>query len=212
MGFSIKNEVNRVQPVAFAPVMGLDDSKLTAGQTIQRDFAIGAIAGGWNEALEYISDSIYKVKDYRKQHTASLTEAAFNMIDLVKQDAAAGWDARLKGFYDIEANPAVVPTVVHAAPLAIISAAVLSRDEEFYLTRALPTIEYTLSRSGFRWAKAVSGTPFNSDKNHYSSVRMDHSLPPTILKGCMLYWARPIPGLPPLLCPMAISVLPKGIQ
>jgi hypothetical protein len=164
MGFSIKNEVNRVQPVAFAPVMGLDDSKLTAGQTIQRDFAIGAIAGGWNEALEYISDSIYKVKDYRKQHTTSLTEAAFNMIDLVKQDAAAGWDAKLKGFYDIEANPAVVPTVVHAAPLAIISAAVLSKDEEFYLTRALPTIEYTLSRSGFRWAKAVSGTPFNSDK------------------------------------------------
>ena len=164
LGFSIKNEMNRVQPVAFAPVLGLDDSKLTAGQTIQRDFVIGAIAGGWNEVLEYVSDSIYKVKDYRTQSIASLTNAAFNMIDLMKNDAAAGWDAQLKGFYDIEANPAVVPTVVHASPLTIVSAAILSRDENFYITRALPTIEYTLSRSGFRWAKAVSGTPFNSDK------------------------------------------------
>lgn len=164
MGFSIKNEVNRVQPVAFAPVLGFNDSKLSPGQTIQRDFVIGAITGGWNEVLEYVSDSLYKVKDYRTQHTASLTEAAFNMIDLVKNDVAAGWDTLLKGFYDIEANPAVVPTVVQAAPLAIVSAAILSRDEDFYITRALPTIEYTLSRSGFRWAKAVSGTPFNSDK------------------------------------------------
>jgi hypothetical protein len=164
MGFSIKNEVNRVQPVAFAPVLGFNDSKLAAGQTIQRDFVIGAMAGGWNEVLEYVSDSLYKVKDYRSQHTTSLTTAAFNMIDLVKNDVSAGWDAQLKGFYDIEANPAVVPTVVQAAPLAIVSTAVLGRDEDFYLTRALPTIEYTLSRSGFRWAKAVSGTPFNSDK------------------------------------------------
>lgn len=164
MGFSVKNEVNRVQPVAFAPVLGFNDSKLTAGQTIQRDFVIGAIAGGWNEVMEYVSDSLYKVRDYRKQNIASLTEAAFNMIDLVKNDTAAGWDAKLKGFYDIEANPAVVPTVVQSSPLTIVSAAVLSRDEDFYLTRALPTIEYTLSRSGFRWAKAVSGTPFNSDK------------------------------------------------
>jgi hypothetical protein len=164
MGFSIKNEVNRVQPVAFAPVLGFNDSKLTAGQTLQRDFVIGAVAGNWNEALEYISDSIYKVRDYRIQSKASLTDAAFNMIDLIKNDSAAGWDAQLKGFYDIEANPVKAPTVVQSAPLAVISAAVLSRDEDFYITRALPTIEYTLSRSGFRWAKAVSGTPFNSDK------------------------------------------------
>lgn len=163
-GFSIKNEVNRIQPVAFAPVMGLDDSRLTAGQTIQREFVMGAMAGGWNEVLEYVSDSIYKVKDYRTQHTTSLTEAAFNMIDLMKNDTASGWDTQLKGFYDIEANPAVVPTVVHASPLTIIATAVLGRDEDFYINRALPTIEYTLSRSGFRWAKAVSGTPFNSDK------------------------------------------------
>jgi hypothetical protein len=160
MGFAVKNEQNQVQPVAFAPVLGLDRSKLIAGATIQQDFIIGATTSNWNDALEYISDSIYAVRDYRAQKGTSLTETAFNMVDLIKNDAAAGWDMKLKGFYDIEANPAVVPTVVHSSPLTMVSAAVLARDEEFYLQRALPTIEYTLSRSGFRWANAVSGTTF----------------------------------------------------
>jgi hypothetical protein len=163
MGFSIKNEQNRVQPVAFAPLLGLRDSRCTAGQVITRSFVVGAVASGWNDAMEYVSDSIYRVKDYRVQKQLSLTETAFNIIDLLKNDTAAGWNAQLKGFYDIEADPHAAPTVVQAAPLALVSAAVLTGDEDFFLSRALPTIEYTLSRSGFRWAKAVSGTPFNSN-------------------------------------------------
>lgn len=164
LGFTVKNESNRVQPVAFAPILGQPGSKLAAGATLQRSFAIGAFAAGWNEVLTYVSDSIYRVTDYRTQDNTSLTETAFNIVELMKNDSAAGWDAGLKGFYDIEANPAVVPTVVHASPLTLVSVAVMARDEDFYLRRAMPTIEYTLSRSGFRWAKAVSGTPFNSDK------------------------------------------------
>jgi hypothetical protein len=164
MGFGIKNPQNDVQPVAFSPVMGLDDSKLAAGQIITREFALGALPAGWNDALEYISDSIYKVKDYRTQEQVSLTETIFNITGLISNDTAAGWAPELKGFYDIEADPKVTPTVVQAAPLAVISAAVLSRDEAFYISRALPTIEYTLSRGGFRWSKGVAGTPFNKDK------------------------------------------------
>jgi hypothetical protein len=100
MGFAVKNEMNQVQPVAFAPVLGLDGSKMNAGATIQQEFIIGATTGNWNDALEYISDSIYAVKDYRSQQGTSLTEAAFNMIELIKNDSAAGWNPQLKGFYD----------------------------------------------------------------------------------------------------------------
>ncbi|GEP94399.1 hypothetical protein [Chitinophaga cymbidii] len=163
-GFSIKNEKNNVQPVAFAPVLGLDDAKTAAGQSIRRSFVIGAVAAPWQDALAYISDSIYRVKDYRKQEKISLTEAAFNIIDLIKNDTASGWAPQLKGFYDIEADPKIRPTVVQAAPLAVISAAVIGRDEALYINRALPTIEYTLSRSGFRWANGIAGTLFNKDK------------------------------------------------
>lgn len=163
-GFAIRNEHNAAQPVAFAPVLGLADSKMAAGKTFSRAFIIGAVSTSWQDALAYISDSIFQVRDYRQQQNVSLTEAAFNIIDLIKNDAAAGWDPALKGFYDIEADPRLRPTVVQAAPLAVISAAVLGKDEDLYIRRALPTIEYTLSRSGFRWANGVAGTAFNKDK------------------------------------------------
>lgn len=162
MGFAIKNERNRVQPVAFAPVLGLKESKLDAGQTIEKDFVIGAVGADWNTALEYISNNIYKVKDYRSQRQTSLTQAIFNITDLLKNDDAAGWSPELKGFYDIEGNPKTAPTVVHSAPLALVSTAVVSKDEDFYLRRALPAIEYTLSRSGYRWAKEVVPDGFNN--------------------------------------------------
>ncbi|NQU44985.1 hypothetical protein HQ520_16995, partial [bacterium] len=48
-----------------------------------------------------------------------------------------------KGFWDIE-----TPNMSkQAAPLAVISAAILTRDEGFYARRALPTIAFTLSRT-----------------------------------------------------------------
>ncbi|MBO9152152.1 hypothetical protein ACFOTA_08035 [Chitinophaga sp. GCM10012297] len=167
MGFGIRNERNEMQPVAFSPVPGLDDSKLKSGQRIKRSFALGALPSGWNDALEYISDSIYTVKDYRSQQL-SLTETVFNIISLINNDTASGWAPELKGFYDIEADPKAAPTVVQAAPLAVVAAAVLSRNEDFYIRRALPSIEYTLSRSGFRWAQkgmsktAAAFSPYNS--------------------------------------------------
>ena len=45
--------------------------------------------------------------------------------------------------------------------MAIIAASVLSEDEEFYLSRSLPTIEYTLSRSGYRWATDLVPSGYN---------------------------------------------------
>ena len=177
IGFSLKNEFNKVQPVAFAPVLGLADSKLSAGQTLKRSFNLGAVTDKWSGALEYVSNSIYKVSDYRSQDSTSLTNAVFNIIDLIKNDEAAGWSSVLKGFFDIEADPKIAPTVAQSSPLAVISAAVMGKDEALYLSRALPTIEYTLSRSAFRWAKAV-GAPYNPTEaslelNPYKNVQFN---------------------------------------
>lgn len=164
MGFAIRNESGAVQPVAFAPVLGLNDSKLKEGETVEKGFVIGAMNHGWQKALEYISNDVFKVRDYRKQEQGSLTDAVFNMIDLIKNDEAAGWSKNLKGFFDIEGDPTTAPTVVHPSPLTILSTAVITKDEDFYLNRALPVIEYTLSRSGYRWAKDVVPTGYNNSR------------------------------------------------
>ena len=65
----------------------------------------------------------------------------------------------MRGFLDIESNPNVRTEVVQAAPLALVSAAVITHDEQLYTTRALPAIEYMLSRKGFRWGYPQASDP-----------------------------------------------------
>lgn len=161
IGFTLKNHRNEVQPAAFSPIVGMPDSKVAAGETISRKFVVGVVPEGWNKALEYISDNVYKVRDYRRQDNVSLTDAMFNIWELMSDTEYGGWDDSLKGFYDIEGDPGTAPTVVHSAPLAIISVPVVSGDEDFYVKRALPTIEYTLSRSGYRWATDIVPNGYN---------------------------------------------------
>ncbi|MFD2556458.1 hypothetical protein [Sphingobacterium tabacisoli] len=161
IGFSLRSPHLDVQPVAFAPVLGMADSKVAKGDLLESKFIIGLMPTGWQDAVAYISDHIFKVRDYRKQEQGSLTDAMFNMTDLLLDDNAGGWSASLKGYYDIEGNPGTAPTVVHATPLAVVAGAIVGQDEEFYLKRALPTIEYTLSRSGYRWAKDIVPDGYN---------------------------------------------------
>ena len=161
LGFSLHNAYQEVQPVAFSPVLGMADSKVSRGGVLQSRFILGLLPAGWDEAMTYISEDIFKVSDYRKQTETSLTDALFNITDLMLDDEAGGWSDDLKGFYDIEGDPETAPTVVHATPLAVVAGAVISQSEDIYLKRALPTIEYTLSRSGYRWAKDIVPTGYN---------------------------------------------------
>ncbi len=159
-GFSILNAAGGIQPVAFSPVLGLADSKLSKGQQLERVFEIGINGEGAESALDYVSTHIFRVRDYRGQKEASLTEAALNMTDLINDDEHSGYDPKLKAFYDIEAHPILAPTGGQSAPLAIVESAVLMQDEDFYIRRALPTIEYTLSRYGYRYALKGEGERF----------------------------------------------------
>jgi len=147
-GFSLLNAREQVQPTGFRPVLGLADSRLEAGQSLEARFIVLSLLGDWKEGLEKASDKIFKVTDYREPVRASLTEAALNMIDLLKDANASGWDARLKGNYNIESKA----TVTQASPLTYLSVAMLTRDPQFYATRALPSLEYTLSRRSAHYA------------------------------------------------------------
>lgn len=147
-GFSLLNAHDRIQPSIFAPVLGLEDSKMNKGESKTVKFRILAETANWQETLAYCSDKIFEVTDYRKPLGASLTDAALNMIDLIMDTEHGGWDEKLKGFYNIEA----LSTAGQVSPLAVVSAALLTQDEEFYVKRALPTIEFTLSRPGAHFA------------------------------------------------------------
>jgi len=147
-GFSLLNAQEQVQPTVFHPVLDLVGSKLEAGQSLEARFVAMSLPGDWKAGLEKASDKIFGVTDYREPVRSSLTEAALNMIDLLKDADASGWDARLKGNYNIES----LSTVTQASPLTCLSVAMLTRDPGFYAARALPTLEYTLSRYSAHYA------------------------------------------------------------
>ncbi|MCM1070323.1 MAG: hypothetical protein NC391_01640 [Alistipes timonensis] len=151
-GFTLRNSAGEAQPVGFAPVAGMRDSKVKAGHRVEARFVLGVVGGGWGDALAYVSDNVFEVRDYRRQDSKSLTATMENVAALLKGPSASGWNPAMKGFWDIEANGAVAPTVVQSAPLALLGASMLTADEAMYETVALPSVEYALSRNGYRTA------------------------------------------------------------
>ncbi|NQU42748.1 hypothetical protein HQ520_05650, partial [bacterium] len=142
-GFTLQNPQWEVQPCVFTPVLGNDGSYWNSGEEHRLVWRVVTFPGDWKDALAYISDEVMQVKDYRRPVYASLTDGALNIVDLITDAFHAGWDTEMKGFYDIETRE----MAKQAAPLAVISAGMLTHDEEFFRTRALPTIEFTLSRN-----------------------------------------------------------------
>ena len=141
-GFSLLNAAARVQPCGFSPVLGYEGSRWEAGKPQTVAWRLFAAPGDWKASLERLSAEVMQLKDYRRPLGASLTDAALNMIDLIMDAPHGGWDAEMKGFYDIETQA----MTKQAAPLTLLSVAALTRDERFFKERALPTVEFTLSR------------------------------------------------------------------
>ncbi|MDZ7617484.1 MAG: hypothetical protein U1E05_10795, partial [Patescibacteria group bacterium] len=165
-GFSLLNAEGRVQPSAFSPVLGFGESFCKAGEQRTARFRILAMPGDWTAGLETVSQDIMNVRDYRRPTHASLTQAAINMMDLMHDADPAGWNDELKGFYNIE----MAETVTQASPLTIVAASLLTRDEQLYATRALPTIEFLLTRPNAHWARPHAPSPLRVPNRFYGAA------------------------------------------
>lgn len=162
-GFTLRNSNGAVQPVAFAPLPGMKNATLKGGRNIEVKFITGIVTGDCGTALEYVSDNLFEVHDYRRQDSQSLTTTLHNVLALIKNPTFNGWNDVMKGPWDIECDGNTIPTVVHSAPLALLGAAALTDDEEMYTGYALPAIEYVLSRNGYR---TVGNAPAQLDPMH----------------------------------------------
>ena len=142
-GFSLVSPRGLVQPSICSPVLGGRDSAFKAGDKIKRSWYVLDMRGDWTEALSEINSSLYGASYLREPQEASLSDAAANMIEYLKSEEISGFSQRHKGRWNIEH----INSVTVSAPLAELSAALLSDDEEYYSRIALPTIEFTLSRA-----------------------------------------------------------------
>lgn len=159
LGMSLVNNDGAVQPILYAPQLG-SRSLMTAGSTYRFHIGLTARKSGLYDAYRDILRSEYGYSPYRSNAPeGSLTDAMFRMIDLIKTEppgddsvdyvpSESGWWSRAKGFIDIE-NEDAVRTTTNGV---LLGAYYLTGDDELYDTRALPSIQYGVSRNGVGWS------------------------------------------------------------
>ena len=162
MGLTIRDEAGNVQPAIYGPVPGTDRAKVAAGDAITFRYNVLVQPGPWYAAYRIAADEVFRFHDYRRNGLTSLSDAALNMIDLIKDDEFGGWWERAKGWYQIESRN----TVTHSTPATMLSLYRLTGDRDLYRRRVLPTLQYVLSRD------SVHFTPEPHDPGRYSTGPM----------------------------------------
>jgi hypothetical protein len=146
-GLMLEHAGGQLRPVAFAPIMGGAESKLAPGAA--REFRLHFVLqpGDWKEIYRTIARTHYGFRDQRDNSgPGSINRAIENTIDyLVDRHGRnhAMWHAEQK-YYDYWTDNSGI--FKPFSPLFGLAAAVVTDDEDFYRRRALPQVEFTLSR------------------------------------------------------------------
>ncbi len=161
-GFALQSDDGQLQPSVFRPLLGLGDSEWKAGEIRTVRWRVLARAGDWRDTLSYATHRIFGVTDERHPVKTSLTDAALNMVSLMQDEKGGGFDASLRGFWNIEG----AGVATQASPLTLLSASILTDDEALYVSQGLPAIEWTLTRAIAHMARVVPNThpPYVTDK------------------------------------------------
>jgi hypothetical protein len=139
----LRNEAGLAQPLLYSPVLGQPGS-VSDGAAVHAQFRLWIQRGDWYATYRRVADEVFHLTDYRKPTTASLSDTALNLLDLIRNEKASGWDPRAKGPEQIESEN----VVSQSSPLTYMSFYLLTGDEDFYRRFALPSLEYMISRPG----------------------------------------------------------------
>lgn len=145
-GVLLRNQAGRAQPQFFAPVLGSGASKLNAGQSCTGRCRLLFYRGGQLAAFQYVAQTIFGFKDYRKNVFANLNQTLENFVDYAMNDVYSGWNPDLRGF---DYSTDVAQTVKVVSGMHPLSVALLTDNERIYTRRARPMIEFTMSREKY---------------------------------------------------------------
>jgi hypothetical protein len=141
-GFQLVDTDGNAQPSAWLLIPAGQGSRLLPDETVTRRVRLIAENTDWLGAYRKVAENLCELRDYRRNHEQSLTQTLLNVISLMADDEATGWSKEQLGFWNIESRNAVT----HAAPLALVEAALLTGDEDLLARRAAPALAFLLSR------------------------------------------------------------------
>ncbi|MBQ2968299.1 MAG: hypothetical protein IJE10_09300 [Clostridia bacterium] len=139
-----------ILPAIFAPKMASMDSAFKAGETYTvsyRPLSTVSTLGenrGWYDMYRHVATDLRGVYDYRDNYFSSMTDAAFNILNLMKDDWDSGWSDEMIGHYNIEDSH----WATNSNGLTYLQAYMLTEDKDLLFNRTLPTMGSMLTRSG----------------------------------------------------------------
>ncbi|MEI6644565.1 MAG: hypothetical protein WCP12_00850 [bacterium] len=147
-GTMIRKEKGFFTPVIFSPLMGTDPSKMKKGDCRRVRLLFVSKDGDWQDAYRYVAENIYGLRDMRDNtgsgSLSSAIERIFAFLSNANGKNYAMWHDEQKYYnYWSDLSGIFKPF----SPLYGLSAAVVLDDESFYRSRALPAMEFALSRA-----------------------------------------------------------------
>lgn len=158
-GVAVRNAEGKAQPMLFAPVLGGESSKMNEGDTFSFQMRLYVAPGECYDAYKTIARDLFGFHDYRSNTICPLNETIGNMIAYAMNDVYAGWNADLKASDYATDVKNTVKTVSSLHPLSV---AIVTDDEQVYRRRALPTIEFLMSREKYLF---TSTEPVDTHQN-----------------------------------------------
>ena len=153
-GMAIRNPEGKAQPTVYAPLPGTERSKLKPGDQFHMSLVYLFHPGNWQKGTSHLLSSIFRYRTERENATVSLNQTLDNMLGFAMNDRYSGWNETLKASnYQFDV-PGTVKNVSALHPLAL---AMITGDEDILRRRALPMMEYVMSREKFLYS--TSDTP-----------------------------------------------------
>ena len=146
-GVMITRTKDRLAPVLLAPLLGGPESKIGKGTAWRFSFHCVVKAGDWKETLVHIARDIHGFRDQRDNSgPGALNGTLERTIELISNRRGgnhAMWDPQQKYFDYFNDKTGVYKPF---SPLYGLGAAIVTDDEDFFYQRALPQVEFALSR------------------------------------------------------------------
>ncbi|HEX2627442.1 MAG TPA: hypothetical protein VHM26_00470, partial [Chitinophagaceae bacterium] len=152
-GLAVRNSEGKAQPVVYAPLPGTEASRLNKGEKFKIDLVYFLHPGDWQSGTSYLLSSVFHYRSERENAKLSLNSTLDNILDFAMHDVYSGWNEELKGSnYQFDV-PGTVKNVSALHPLSI---ALITGNEEILKRRAIPMIEYVMSREKFLYSTSDS--------------------------------------------------------
>lgn len=144
-GVMLRNANGHAQPQVFAPILGGIESKRNADE--KYEFALRLFVGGddWYESYRDLAGGLYRFDDLRENALGSLNETIDNMAAFFLTEDFSYWDAQHKSWgYQNDLGPEGIRQQSAAYPMSL---ALVLDNPEILHKRAIPTLEYMLTRN-----------------------------------------------------------------